>query len=215
MRQKPKVCHPSCGLSRRFRGFGYTLNTTATCTYSKEPFAKFGVGHEMGAECSCKITPSKGICTWLAMGFPGTTTLPDNKSRFLTNFAKGSKASIPATASRPSSQRMKVPTQDELTSLLHTKSKARHPDGSSETGTPGRIRTCDPLLRRQVLYPTELRALVWFGGRLERVSRRTLDLASFLDQGLLITGSLLQNSDLHLASHGFPPGSAGVPPAFL
>ena len=35
-----------------------------------EPFAKFGVGHEMGAECSCKITPSKGICTWLAMGFP-------------------------------------------------------------------------------------------------------------------------------------------------
>ena len=24
------------------------------------------------------------------MGFPGTTTLPDNKSRFLTNFAKGS-----------------------------------------------------------------------------------------------------------------------------
>ena len=33
----------------------------------------------MGAECSCKITPSKGICTWLAMGFPGTTTLPDNK----------------------------------------------------------------------------------------------------------------------------------------
>ena len=27
--------------------------------------------------------------------------------------------------------------------------------------------------------------------------------------------SLLQNSDLHLASHGFPPGSAGVPPAFL
>ena len=44
----------------------------------------------MGAECSCKITPSKGICTWLAMGFPGTTTLPDNKSRFLANFAKGS-----------------------------------------------------------------------------------------------------------------------------
>ena len=44
----------------------------------------------MGAECSCKITPSKGICTWLAMGFPGTTTLPDNKFRFLANFAKGS-----------------------------------------------------------------------------------------------------------------------------
>ncbi len=25
-------------------------------------------------------------------------------------------------------------------------------------GTPDRIRTCDPLLRRQMLYPTELRA---------------------------------------------------------
>ena len=156
MRQKPKVCHPSCGLSRRFRGFGYTLNTTATCTYSK--------------------------------------------------------ASIPATASRPSSQRMKVPTQDELTSLLHTKSKARHPDGSSETGTPGRIRTCDPLLRRQVLYPTELRALVWFGGRLERVSRRTLDLASFLDQGLLITGSLLQNRICTWPAMGFPLGARASRP---
>ena len=46
----------------------------------------------MGAECSCKITPSKGICTWLAMGFRQGQQLfvPDNKSRFLANFAKGS-----------------------------------------------------------------------------------------------------------------------------
>jgi hypothetical protein len=28
-----------------------------------------------------------------------------------------------------------------------------------EGGEPGRNRTCDPLLRRQMLYPTELRAL--------------------------------------------------------
>ena len=28
-----------------------------------------------------------------------------------------------------------------------------------EDGEPGRNRTCDPLLRRQMLYPTELRAL--------------------------------------------------------
>jgi hypothetical protein len=27
-----------------------------------------------------------------------------------------------------------------------------------EDGTPGRIRTCDPCLRRAVLYPSELRA---------------------------------------------------------
>src|SRR5690348_10234235 len=27
-----------------------------------------------------------------------------------------------------------------------------------ETGSPGTIRTCDPLLRRQMLYPTELQA---------------------------------------------------------
>jgi hypothetical protein len=26
-------------------------------------------------------------------------------------------------------------------------------------GDPGRTRTCDPLLRRQMLYPTELRGL--------------------------------------------------------
>ena len=30
------------------------------------------------------------------------------------------------------------------------------------TGRRGRTRTCDPLLRRQVLYPTELRARVSF-----------------------------------------------------
>ena len=29
------------------------------------------------------------------------------------------------------------------------------------TGAPGEIRTPDPLVRSQVLYPTELRAHVW------------------------------------------------------
>ena len=29
------------------------------------------------------------------------------------------------------------------------------------TGAPGAIRTPDPLVRSQVLYPTELRALKW------------------------------------------------------
>ena len=35
----------------------------------------------------CKIR----ICTWPAMGFPGITTLPGNKSHLLANFAKGSR----------------------------------------------------------------------------------------------------------------------------
>ena len=30
---------------------------------------------------------------------------------------------------------------------------------TGKNGTPDRDRTCDPLLRRQLLYPTELRAL--------------------------------------------------------
>ncbi len=30
-------------------------------------------------------------------------------------------------------------------------------------GAPGRIRTCDPRLRRPLLYPTELRALACYG----------------------------------------------------
>src|SRR5689334_18040817 len=30
-----------------------------------------------------------------------------------------------------------------------------------KNGRRGRTRTCDPLLRRQMLYPTELRARVW------------------------------------------------------
>ena len=73
-----------CGSSPRLRGTvqGVTMyhllirfipapaGNSSTGKYIFEPFAKFGVGHEMGAECSCKITPSKGICTWLAMGFP-------------------------------------------------------------------------------------------------------------------------------------------------
>ena len=32
------------------------------------------------------------------------------------------------------------------------------PRESKSTGAPGRTRTCDPRLRRPVLYPTELRA---------------------------------------------------------
>ena len=40
-----------------------------------------------------------------------------------------------------------------LTSSNVSQSKLR-----GNEGTPGRTRTCDPLLRRQVLYPTELRA---------------------------------------------------------
>ena len=32
------------------------------------------------------------------------------------------------------------------------------PIGNEEDGAPGPIRTGDPLLRRQMLYPTELRA---------------------------------------------------------
>ena len=32
-------------------------------------------------------------------------------------------------------------------------------NGKKEIGAPGRIRTADPLVRSQVLYPTELRAL--------------------------------------------------------
>ncbi len=33
-------------------------------------------------------------------------------------------------------------------------------------GAPGRIRTSDHLVRSQVLYPAELRALISFGGRI-------------------------------------------------
>jgi hypothetical protein len=36
--------------------------------------------------------------------------------------------------------------------------EAQPPSASPEDGRPSRIRTCDPLLRRQVLYPTELSA---------------------------------------------------------
>ena len=41
--------------------------------------------------------------------------------------------------------------QDSRTILARRRRKAK-------TGTPDRTRTCDPLLRRQMLYPTELRA---------------------------------------------------------
>ncbi len=34
------------------------------------------------------------------------------------------------------------------------------PENKQATGEPGRTRTCDPLLRRQMLYPPELRARV-------------------------------------------------------
>ena len=40
--------------------------------------------------------------------------------------------------------------RDQVSHLCHT--------GPSKSGAPGRTRTCDPRLRRPVLYPTELRA---------------------------------------------------------
>ena len=46
-------------------------------------------------------------------------------------------------------------------------------------------------------------------------SDRLTNMRKLLLTNTILSMSLLQNSDLHLASHGFPPGSAGVPPAFL
>ena len=47
-------------------------------------------------------------------------------------------------------------------------------------GAPGRIRTSDPLVRSQVLYPAELRA------------HKLLDLVAAFDQSILIPGSRQQ-----------------------
>ena len=45
-------------------------------------------------------------------------------------------------------------------------------------GAPGMIRTCDPLIRSQVLYPTELR-VHWEVERLRNSSLKTKDLKDF------------------------------------
>ena len=54
-----------------------------------------------------------------------------------------------------------------FSSLFGQRSLASHPTFYTviNYGVPGRIRTYDPLLRRQMLYPTELRALIkkWSG----------------------------------------------------
>src|SRR5262245_3182044 len=42
-------------------------------------------------------------------------------------------------------------------------------------GDPGRTRTCDPLLRRQMLYPAELRDRVDSRGFLARFGRKPID----------------------------------------
>jgi hypothetical protein len=42
-------------------------------------------------------------------------------------------------------------------------------DFVGEFGTPSRIRTCDPLLRRQMLYPSELWAHIVCFQRLSRI----------------------------------------------
>ena len=42
---------------------------------------------------------------------------------------------------------------------------------ASRSSAPGRTRTCDPQLRRLLLYPSELRALLWNGGYLIRKAR--------------------------------------------
>lgn len=46
---------------------------------------------------------------------------------------------------------------------LYQLSYAHHNMGFSTNGALGRTRTCDPRLRRPVLYPVELQALNWSG----------------------------------------------------
>ena len=43
--------------------------------------------------------------------------------------------------------------------------------GTRKTGAPGRARTCDPRLRRPVLYPTELRAPTIWAARQQQHTR--------------------------------------------
>ena len=45
------------------------------------------------------------------------------------------------------------------------------PSMRDQSGVPGRTRTCDPLLRRQTLYPTELRALIALTATSAHISR--------------------------------------------
>ena len=52
---------------------------------------------------------------------------------------------------------------DARSALADARDEARVRRGSPSLrdGAPGRTRTCDPRLRRPLLYPTELRALTW------------------------------------------------------
>jgi integrase len=67
------------------------------------------------------------------------------------------------TASEPGSEAASEPAQAAgLTAVLTAargKGDAIADDSSAISGTPGRTRTCDPRLRRPLLYPAELRAL--------------------------------------------------------
>src|SRR5713101_4964564 len=58
-------------------------------------------------------------------------------------------------ASQPSRARGKKPRQDRSSSV---RSNRQEPRFTRKSGAPGGIRTPNPLLRRQTLYPTELRA---------------------------------------------------------
>ena len=47
-------------------------------------------------------------------------------------------------------------------------------EGGSVNGAPGTTRTCDPQLRKLMLYPTELRARGWFSLKIRKTGRLTL-----------------------------------------
>ncbi len=49
------------------------------------------------------------------------------------------------------------PTQ-AATATLHFSKRTSQPASEEKGGAPDKIRTCDLLLRRQALYPSELRA---------------------------------------------------------
>ncbi len=59
----------------------------------------------------------------------------------------------------PSPRAARVPARTSVFCLSQVRMRARHaPPHWVAYGDPGRIRTCDRLLRRQMLYPAELRS---------------------------------------------------------
>ena len=102
-------------------------------------------------------------------------------------------------------------SRPQLVGIISDRTGGRFEHSISCIGAPGRTRTCDPLIRNQVLYPAELRALTTPSRSADRSARRSKIQTPQYHRNLAPAGLGIRNLSLYPAElRGHAEGEATV-----